>query len=157
MRLCCHGSLKSPLCSCVSITFQQQRKRESMDSRGLHGAFCLFAGQILLPIGDHEMPPFLGLPVKTGISHCDLEQMHAQAYCRVSTSVMPYCGRRKIIKVRRHLNRAIRHIDQGCINSDSPTVQRASASLWIGDILVVVCGLPQLDLHRFRSIRIPDF
>ena len=37
--------------------------------------FSEFSRQIFLPIVDHEMPPLLGLPVKTGISHSDLEQM----------------------------------------------------------------------------------
>src|SRR5262245_37434302 len=103
------------------------------------------------------MPPLLRLPVKTGISHGDLEQIQMRANRWVSTSVMAHCGGREMSKVGGHSDGAISRIDQCSIDSEPPAMQRASTNLRIGDIVIVMHGPPQLHLHRFRAIRIPDF
>ena len=110
-----------------------------------------------MPIGDSEMPPLTAQSVETGISHCDLEQMRMPANCWIAPKVMPHRGWREIIKVGGHRDRAMPRIDQRGIDGDPPAVQRTGPDFGIGDMIIVMRRLPQLHLHGFRAIRIPDF
>src|SRR5207247_4922332 len=104
------------------------------------------------------MPPFSAQAPKTSRVHSVIQQTHMSAYFERRTHVRPHCSGSKLVKVRWHADVAIpMGGDQGGVDGDTPTMQRADADFGIGNVITVVCRLPKLSLHCCRPIRIPSF
>src|SRR4030081_2988242 len=117
----------------------------------------VFIRHVILPIWHDEMPPFSFQSVESGLAHTGFLKNKVRSDTWIGALITPHRGGREIVEVCRHGSLSLMRVDQGGVNRNAPTMERTVDGFGVGHIIVVAGGLPKLELHRRRTIRIPDF